>query len=69
MSACTCNRVNAYLALTRDRNQKLSDKNKTLENRVGRLREEVLATKKENDILINMAYDIDKGMEILEKIR
>ena len=45
-----------YLDL-KNKNQKLSDRNIDLENRVDRLREEISVIKKENVALLNVAYD------------
>lgn len=49
----------------KDRNRKLSDRNMDLENRVERLREEVSVTKKENAILRNAAFDLERARIIL----
>ena len=46
-----------YIEL-KGRNQKLSDRNIDLENRVDRLRDEVSVIKKENVALLNVAYDM-----------
>ena len=51
-----------YIEL-KGRNQKLSDRNIDLENRVDRLRDEVSVIKKENVALLNVAYDID-GLQL-----
>ena len=48
-----------YLDL-KNKNQKLSDRNIDLENRVDRLREEISVIKKENVALLNVAYDMDR---------
>ena len=53
-----------YLDL-KNKNQKLSDRNIDLENRVDRLREEVSVIKKENVSLLNIAYNMDRGVAIL----
>ena len=53
-----------YIEL-RDRNQKLSDRNIDLENRVDRLRDEVSVIKKENVSLLNVAYDMDRVVAVL----
>ena len=53
-----------YLEL-KSKNQKLSDRNLDLENRVDRLREEVSVTKKENVSLLNVAYDMDRVVAVL----
>lgn len=53
-----------YIEL-KDRNQKLSDRNMDLENRVDRLRDELSVTKKENAALLNVAYDMDRVVAIL----
>ena len=49
----------------KDRNQKLSDRNIDLENRVDRLRDEVSVTKKENAILRNAAFDLERVRNML----
>lgn len=53
-----------YLDL-KNKNQKLSDRNIDLENRVDWLREEVSVIKKENVSLLNVAYDMDRGVAVL----
>ena len=53
-----------YLDL-KNKNQKLSDRNIDLENRVERLREEVSVIKKENVALLNVAYDMDRVVAVL----
>ena len=53
-----------YLDL-KNKNQKLSDRNLDLENRVNRLREEVSVIKKENAILRNAAFDLEKVRNML----
>ena len=53
-----------YLDL-KNKNQKLSDQNIDLENRVDRLREEISVIKKENVALLNVAYDMDRVVAIL----
>ena len=53
-----------YLDL-KNKNQKLSDRNLDLENRVDRLREEVSVIKKENAILRNAAFDLEKVRNML----
>lgn len=53
-----------YLDL-KNKNQKLSDRNIDLENRVDRLREEVSVIKKENVALLNVAYDMDRVVTVL----
>ena len=53
-----------YLDL-KNKNQKLSDRNIDLENRVDRLREEVSIIKKENVALLNVAYDMDRVVAVL----
>lgn len=53
-----------YLDL-KNKNQKLSDRNIDLENRVDRLREEVSIIKKENVSLLNVAYDMDRVVVVL----
>lgn len=53
-----------YLDL-KNKNQKLSDRNIDLENRVGRLREEISVIKKENVALLNVAYDMDRVVAVL----
>ena len=53
-----------YLEL-KDRNRKLSDRNMDLESRVERLRDEVSVIKKENAVLLNVAYDMDRVIAIL----
>ena len=55
-----------YLEL-KSKNQKLSDRNLDLENRVDRLREEVSVIKKENLALLNVAYDMDRVVAVLGK--
>ena len=55
-----------YLEL-KSKNQKLSDRNLDLENRVDRLREEVSVIKKENVALLNVAYDMDRVVAVLGK--
>ena len=49
----------------KNKNQKLSDRNLDLENRVDRLREEVSVIRKENVALLNVAYDMDRVVAIL----
>ncbi len=49
----------------KNKNQKLSDRNIDLENRVDWLREEVSVIKKENVSLLNVAYDMDRGVAVL----
>ena len=49
----------------KNRNQKLSDQNMDLENRVDRLRDEVSVIKKENVALLNVAYDMDRVVAVL----
>ncbi len=49
----------------KNKNQKLSDQNIDLENRVDRLREEISVIKKENVALLNVAYDMDRVVAIL----
>ena len=53
-----------YLDL-KNKNQKLSDRNIDLENRVDRLREEISVIKKENVALLNVAYDMDRVVAVL----
>ncbi len=53
-----------YLDL-KNKNQKLSDRNIALENRVDRLREEISVIKKENVALLNVAYDMDRVVAVL----
>ncbi len=53
-----------YLDL-KNKNQKLSDRNIDLENRVDRLREEVSVIKKENAALLNVTYDMDRVVAVL----
>ena len=53
-----------YLDL-KNKNQKLSDRNIDLENRVDRLREEISVIKKENVALLNVAYDMDRVVDVL----
>ena len=53
-----------YLDL-KNKNQKLSDRNIDLENRVDRLREEISVIKKENVALLNVAYDMDRVAAVL----
>ena len=53
-----------YLDL-KNKNQKLSDRNIDLENRVDRLREEVSVIKEENVALLNVAYDMDRVVTVL----
>ena len=53
-----------YLDL-KNKNQKLSDRNIDLENRVDRLREELSVIKKENVALLNEAYDMDRVVAVL----
>lgn len=53
-----------YIEL-KGRNQKLSDRNIDLENRVDRLRDEVSVIKKENVALLNVAYDMDRVAAVL----
>ena len=53
-----------YLDL-KNKNQKLSDRNIDLENRVDRLREEVSVIKKENAILRNAAFDLERVRNML----
>ena len=55
-----------YLEL-KSKNQKLSDRNLDLENRVDRLREEVSVIMKENVALLNVAYDMDRVVAVLGK--
>ena len=55
-----------YLDL-KNKNQKLSDRNIDLENRVDRLREEISVIKKENVALLNVAYDMDRVVAVLGK--
>ena len=55
-----------YLDL-KNKNQKLSDRNIDLENRVDRLREEVSVIKKENVALLNVSYDMDRVVAVLGK--
>ena len=49
----------------KNKNQKLSDRNLDLENRVDRLREEISVIKKENVALLNVAYDMDRVVAVL----
>ena len=49
----------------KNKNQKLSDRNIDLENRVDRLREEISVIKKENVALLNVAYDMDRVVAVL----
>lgn len=49
----------------KNKNQKLSDRNSDLENRVDRLREEISVIKKENVALLNVAYDMDRVVAVL----
>ena len=49
----------------KNKNQKLSDRNLDLENRVDRLREEVSVIKEENVALLNVAYDMDRVVAVL----
>ena len=49
----------------KNKNQKLSDRNLDLENRVGRLREEISVIKKENIALLNVAYDMNRVVAVL----
>ena len=53
-----------YLDL-KNKNQKLSDRNIDLENRVDRLREEISVIKKENVAVLNVAYDMDRVVAVL----
>ena len=53
-----------YLDL-KNKNQKLSDRNIDLENRVDRLREEISVIKKENVALLNVVYDMDRVVAVL----
>ena len=53
-----------YLDL-KNKNQKLSDRNIDLENRVDRLREEISVIKKANVALLNVAYDMDRVVAVL----
>lgn len=53
-----------YLDL-KNKNQKLSDRNIDLENRVDWLREEISVIKKENVALLNVAYDMDRVVAVL----
>lgn len=53
-----------YLDL-KNKNQKLSDRNIDLENRVDRLREEISVIRKENVALLNVAYDMDRVVAVL----
>ena len=53
-----------YLDL-KNKNQKLSDRNIDLENRVDRLREEISVIKKENIALLNVAYDMNRVVAVL----
>ena len=55
-----------YLDL-KNKNQKLSDRNIDLENRVDRLREEISVIKKENVALLNVSYDMDRVVAVLGK--
>lgn len=49
----------------KNKNQKLSDRNLDLENRVDRLREEISVIKKENIALLNVAYDMNRVVAVL----
>ena len=49
----------------KNKNQKLSDRNSDLENRVDRLREEISVIKKDNVALLNVAYDMDRVVAVL----
>ena len=49
----------------KNKNQKLSDRNSDLENRVDRLREEISVIKKENIALLNVAYDMNRVVAVL----
>ena len=49
----------------KNKNQKLSDRNSDLENRVDRLREEISVIKKENVALLNAAYNMDRVVAVL----
>ena len=49
----------------KNKNQKLSDRNLDLENRVDRLREEISVIKKENVALLNVAYDMNRVVAVL----
>ena len=53
-----------YLDL-KNKNQKVSDKNSDLENRVDRLREEISVIKKDNVALLNVTYDMDRVVAVL----
>ena len=53
-----------YLDL-KNKNQKLSDRNSDLENRVDRLREEISVIKKDNVALLNVVYDMDRVVVVL----
>ena len=53
-----------YLEL-KSKNQKLSDRNLDLENRVDRLREEISVIKKDNVALLNVVYDMDRVVAVL----
>ena len=53
-----------YLDL-KTKNQKLSDRNSDLENRVDRLREEISVIKKDNVALLNVVYDMDRVVAVL----
>ena len=53
-----------YLDL-KNKNQKLSDRNIDLENRVDRLREEISVIKKDNVALLNVVYDMDRVVAVL----
>ena len=53
-----------YLDL-KNKNQKLSDRNSDLENRVDRLREEISVIKKDNVALFNVVYDMDRVVAVL----
>ena len=53
-----------YLDL-KNKNQKLSDRNSDLENRVDRLREEISVIKKDNVALLNVVYDMDRVVAVL----
>ena len=49
----------------KNKNQKLSDRNSDLENRVDRLREEISVIKKDNVALLNVVYDMDRVVAVL----
>ena len=49
----------------KNKNQKLSDRNLDLENRVDRLREEISVIQKENIALLNVAYDMNRVVAVL----